>query len=39
MRLSPIEARQRLADFLRRRGFDWEMIQATKLWEELGETE
>lgn len=29
------KARQRLADFLRRRGFDWEMIQATRLWNEL----
>lgn len=33
--LPPPKARQRLADFLRRRGFDWEMIQGTKLWNEL----
>ncbi|MGH7597888.1 MAG: regulatory protein RecX [bacterium] len=31
------KARQRLADFLRRRGFDWETIQATKLWKDLEE--
>jgi regulatory protein len=37
--LPPPKARQRLSDFLRRRGFDWEMIQATRLWRELGETE
>lgn len=37
--LPPLKARQRLADFLRRRGFNWEMIQGTKLWQELGETE
>lgn len=37
--LPPPKARQRLADFLRRRGFDWETIQGTKLWEELSETE
>lgn len=35
--LPPPKARQRLADFLRRRGFDWEMIQGTKLWKELEE--
>jgi regulatory protein len=35
--LSPPKARQRLADFLRRRGFDWETIQATKLWKDLEE--
>lgn len=29
------KARQKLADFLRRRGFDWETIQATQLWKEL----
>jgi regulatory protein len=29
------KARQRLADHLRRRGFDWETIQATRLWKEL----
>ncbi len=29
------KARQRLADHLRRRGFDWEVIQQTKLWREL----
>ncbi|MDZ7290388.1 MAG: recombination regulator RecX [candidate division KSB1 bacterium] len=33
--LPPPKARQRLADFLRRRGFDWETIQATRLWKEL----
>lgn len=33
--LPPPKARQRLSDFLRRRGFDWEMIQATKMWQEL----
>jgi len=31
------KARQRLADFLRRRGFDWETIQGTQLWKELEE--
>ena len=36
--LPPLKARQRLSDFLRRRGFDWEMIQGTKLWKELEET-
>jgi regulatory protein len=35
--LPPIKARQRLADFLRRRGFDWETIQGTRLWKELEE--
>ena len=35
--LPPPKARQRLADFLRRRGFDWEMIQGTRLWNELEE--
>lgn len=30
------KAQQKLADFLRRRGFDWETIQATQLWKELG---
>lgn len=29
------KARQRLADFLRRRGFDWETIQGTSFWKEL----
>jgi len=29
------KARQRLADHLRRRGFDWEAVQQTKLWREL----
>jgi len=33
--LPPLKARQRLSDFLRRRGFDWEMIQGTRLWNEL----
>ncbi len=33
--LPPLKARQRLADFLRRRGFDWETIQGTRLWQEL----
>jgi regulatory protein len=33
--LPPPKARQRLADFLRRRGFDWETIQGTRLWKEL----
>ncbi|MDZ7406016.1 MAG: recombination regulator RecX [candidate division KSB1 bacterium] len=33
--LPPPKARQRLADFLRRRGFDWETIQGTELWKEL----
>jgi regulatory protein len=33
--LPPMKARQRLADFLRRRGFDWETIQGTRLWKEL----
>jgi regulatory protein len=31
------KARQRLADFLRRRGFDWETIQGTSFWRELAE--
>jgi regulatory protein len=35
--LPPPKARQRLADFLRRRGFDWETIQTVKLWKELEE--
>jgi regulatory protein len=35
--LPPPKARQRLADFLRRRGFDWETIQGTRLWRELEE--
>jgi regulatory protein len=35
--LPPPKVRQRLADFLRRRGFDWEMIQGTRLWQELEE--
>jgi len=35
--LPSLKARQRLSDFLRRRGFDWEMIQATRLWKELEE--
>ncbi len=29
------KARQRLADHLRRRGFDWEVIQHTRTWREL----
>lgn len=29
------KARQRLADFLRRRGFDWETIQGTRVWKDL----
>lgn len=29
------KAQQKLADFLRHRGFDWETIQATQLWKEL----
>jgi len=33
--LSPLKARQRLSDFLRRRGFDGEMIQGTRLWTDL----
>ena len=33
--LPPQKARQRLADHLHRRGFDWETIQQTKLWQEL----
>ena len=33
--LPPQKARQRLSDFLRRRGFNWEMIQGTRLWQEL----
>ena len=33
--LPPQKARQRLADHLRRRGFDWETVQQTKLWREL----
>jgi regulatory protein len=33
--LPPPKARQRLADFLRRRGFDWETIQGTRVWKEL----
>jgi regulatory protein len=33
--LPPTKVRQRLSDFLRRRGFDWEMIQGTRLWKEL----
>lgn len=33
--LPPRKALQKLADFLRRRGFDWETIQATQLWKEL----
>jgi SOS response regulatory protein OraA/RecX len=32
--LPPPKARQRLADFLRRRGFDWETIQGTRLWKD-----
>lgn len=35
--LPPPKARQRLADFLRRRGFDWETIQGTRLWQALDE--
>jgi len=35
--LPPRKARQKLADFLQRRGFDWETIRATPLWQELGE--
>jgi len=35
--LPPPKARQRLADFLRRRGFDWETIQGTRLWTDLHE--
>jgi len=35
--LPPLKARQRLSDFLRRRGFDWETIQGTKLWADLHE--
>lgn len=35
--LPPQKARQRLADHLRRRGFDWETIQETRLWRELEE--
>lgn len=35
--LPPQKARQRLADFLRRRGFNWELIQGTRLWQELEE--
>ncbi|MGH7496226.1 MAG: regulatory protein RecX [bacterium] len=34
--LPPQKARQRLVDHLRRRGFDWETIEQTKLWQELG---
>jgi regulatory protein len=33
--LPPPKARQRLADFLRRRGFDWETIQAAQLWKDM----
>lgn len=33
--LPPRKAQQKLADFLRRRGFDWETIQTTQLWKEL----
>ncbi|NUO83240.1 regulatory protein RecX, partial [candidate division KSB1 bacterium] len=33
--LPAAKAQQRLADFLRRRGFDWETIQRTKLWKEF----
>ncbi len=33
--LPPPKARQRLADFLRRRGFDWETIQGTQVWKDL----
>jgi regulatory protein len=35
--LPPPKARQRLADFLRRRGFDWETIQGTRMWKDLEE--
>lgn len=35
--LPPRKARQKLADFLQRRGFDWETIRATPLWQELRE--
>lgn len=35
----PPKARQRLADFLRRRGFDWETIQGTRLWQEITKRE
>ncbi|MDZ7266646.1 MAG: recombination regulator RecX [candidate division KSB1 bacterium] len=37
--LPPRKARQKLADFLQRRGFDWETIRATPLWRELGDSE
>jgi regulatory protein len=37
MNLPPAKARQRLADFLRRRGFDWETIQGTRFWKKLQE--
>ncbi len=33
--LPAAKAQQRLADFLRRRGFDWETIQQTGLWKEI----
>jgi len=33
--LPTAKAQQRLADFLRRRGFDWETIQQTALWQEM----
>ncbi len=33
--LPAAKAQQRLADFLRRRGFDWETIQQTALWREV----
>lgn len=33
--LPPAKAQQRLADFLRRRGFDWDTIQQTALWIEI----
>ncbi len=37
--LPPAKAQQRLADFLRRRGFDWETIQRTALWQEVQSAE
>lgn len=33
--LPAAKAQQRLANFLRRRGFDWEAIQHTQVWQEL----
>lgn len=37
--LPAAKAQQRLADFLRRRGFDWETIQRTVLWQEVQSAE